>query len=55
MQEIDLEFTGYEPKPVMSQKMEVLVKAIKELQIEVFKLKLGNESVKKTPKAKTEE
>lgn len=52
----ELKFTGYEPKPVMAAKMDQLVEVIKELQIKVAKLELGNEPAKKTAKAvKTEE
>lgn len=52
----ELKFTGYEPKPVMAAKMDQLVEVIKELQLEVAKLKLANEPAKKTAKAaKTEE
>ena len=51
-----LKFSGYDPKPVMEAKLNRMLEIIKELQIEVAKLKLANEPVKKTAKAaKTEE
>ena len=46
-----IEFTGYEPKPIMAQKMAALVKAVKELRDEVEKLKSAAEPVKKSTKA----
>lgn len=56
MKEINLKFTGYEPNPVMAQKMGELVTAVKELQLEVAKLKLAAEPAKKAAKtAKVEE
>jgi hypothetical protein len=56
MKEINLEFTGYEPKPVLAQKMDEVVAVIKELQLEVAKLKLAAEPAKKAVKtAKVEE
>ena len=52
----ELRFSGYDPKPVMEAKLNQMLEIIKELQIEVAKLKLANEPVKKTAKAaKTEE
>lgn len=49
-----IEFSGYEPRPVLSGKLAKLVKMVEELQIEVAKLKLANEAPKKSAK-KTEE
>lgn len=49
-----IEFSGYEPRPVLASKMAQLVKIVEELQIEVAKLKLAAESTKKSAK-KTEE
>lgn len=46
-----IEFTGYEPKPIMAQKMAALVKEVKELRDEVEKLKSAAEPVKKSTKA----
>lgn len=52
----DLKFSGYDPKPVMEAKLNKLIEVIKELQIKVAKLELGNEPAKKTAKVvKTEE
>ena len=52
----ELKFSGYDPKPVMEAKLNKLIDVIKELQLEVAKLKLANEPAKKTAKAaKTEE
>lgn len=51
----ELKFSGYDPKPVMEAKLNKLLEVIKELQLEVAKLKLANESGKKPSKAKTEE
>ena len=51
-----IEFTGYEPKPIMAQKMAALVKEVKELRDEVEKLKASTDVAKKPAKvAKTEE
>lgn len=47
----DLKFSGYDPKPVMESKLNKLIDVIKELQLEVAKLKLANESGKKAAKA----
>ena len=52
----DLKFSGYDPKPVMEAKLNKMLDVIKELQLEVAKLKLASEPAKKTTKvAKTEE
>ena len=48
-------FTGYEAKPVMAQKLAVLVKQVEDLQAEVEKLKQAAEPAKKTVKAKPAE
>lgn len=51
----ELKFSGYDPKPVMEAKLNKMLEVIKELQLEVAKLKLAAEPVKKTTKvAKTE-
>ena len=55
MQKLDVEFTGYEPRQVLSYKLDLLVKAIQELQVKVAKPE-APEPVKKAGKAnKTEE
>lgn len=50
-----IEFTGYEPKPVMAQKMAILVEEIRQLRKEIDKLKTSAEPAKKPTKAKIEE
>ena len=55
MQKLDVEFTGYEPRQVLSYKLDLLVKAIQELQDKVAKPE-APEPVKKAGKEnKTEE
>ena len=55
MQKLDVEFNGYEPRQVLSHKLDLLVKAIQELQDKVAKPEVP-EPVKKAGKAnKTEE
>lgn len=52
----DLTFSGYDPKPVMENKLNRMLDLIKELQLKVAKLELAAEPAKKTAKAaKTEE
>lgn len=54
MQKLNVEFTGYEPRQVLSHKLDLLVKAIQELQDKVAKPEVP-EPVKKTGKtSKTE-
>ena len=54
MQKLNVEFTGYEPCQVLSHKLDLLVKAVQELQEKVAKLE-ATEPVKKTGKtSKTE-
>lgn len=47
----NIEFTGYEPKPIMAQKMAKLVEEIVAIRAEVEKLKSAAEPVKKSTKA----
>ena len=55
MQKLNVEFTGYEPRQVLSHKLDLLVKAIRELQDKAAKHE-APEPVKKTGKtSKTEE
>ena len=55
MQKLNVEFTGYEPRQVLSHKLDLLVKAIQELQEKVANLE-APVPVKKTGKtSKTEE
>lgn len=55
MQKLNVEFTGYEPRQVLSHKLDLVVKAIQELQDKVAKPE-APEPVKKTGKTiKTEE
>lgn len=50
MQKLNVEFNGYEPRQVLSHKLELLVKAVQELQEKVAKSE-ATEPVKKTGKA----
>lgn len=46
-----IEFTGYEPKPIMAQKLAKLVEEIVALRAEVEKLKAPTDVAKKSAKA----
>lgn len=54
MSKEELQFSGYEPRPVLSRKLQEMLEIVKQLQIEVEKLKLNAEP-KKAVKAKAEE
>lgn len=53
MSKEELKFSGYEPRPVMSAKLQELLDIVKQLQIDVEKLKLGSPA--KASKSKAEE
>lgn len=54
MSKEELKFSGYEPRPIMSAKLQELLDMVKQLQIDVEKLKLGSPAPKAS-KAKAEE
>lgn len=54
MKELTQKFTGFEPRGVMQLRLNEMLEAINQLQIEVEKLKLAAEPAKKSTK-KTEE
>lgn len=50
----NVQLTGYEPKPEMARKINLMLKELQELRAEIEKMKAGDGN-KKPSKAKSEE